>query len=260
MVGTCIFPYSHSQLSGRSSITASFPSSRTTPLPPIPGASRVGDDSKPSRRHCTKASSHRVRVSTRKVNSVEVILHPIGAEPREPSSWRPVSRVSTVVYSDHTHMSQPRMRHASCRNVVLTLCCSLCTGRPRNSAQHVAAIILLSFVLALGFLLIILSCALWSNWLPLLVALIYVLTPLPNSLCARCAGADDFSADYNSGFLDFGNFMTGVMIVSGFALPLSLAHAGVIAPTACWMSIAGGGLVYGTILTYSGFFSESDEF
>lgn len=32
-----------------------------------------------------------------------------------------------------------------------------------------AAVILLSFVLAVGFLLIILSCALWQNWLPLLV-------------------------------------------------------------------------------------------
>jgi hypothetical protein len=33
------------------------------------------------------------------------------------------------------------------------------------------AVILLSFVLAVGFLLIILSCALWSNWLPLLVGM-----------------------------------------------------------------------------------------
>jgi hypothetical protein len=31
------------------------------------------------------------------------------------------------------------------------------------------AVILLSFVLAVGFLLIILSCALFANWLPLLV-------------------------------------------------------------------------------------------
>ena len=31
------------------------------------------------------------------------------------------------------------------------------------------AVILLSFVLAVGFLMIILSCALWANWLPLLV-------------------------------------------------------------------------------------------
>ena len=34
---------------------------------------------------------------------------------------------------------------------------------------RVAAVILLSFVLAVGFLLVILSCALWANWLPLLV-------------------------------------------------------------------------------------------
>lgn len=34
---------------------------------------------------------------------------------------------------------------------------------------RIPAVILLSFVLAVGFLLIILSCALWGNWLPLLV-------------------------------------------------------------------------------------------
>jgi hypothetical protein len=31
------------------------------------------------------------------------------------------------------------------------------------------AVILLAFVLAMGFLLVILSCALWGNWLPILV-------------------------------------------------------------------------------------------
>ncbi|KAK0521162.1 Vacuolar protein sorting-associated protein 55 [Tilletia horrida] len=120
-------------------------------------------------------------------------------------------------------------------------------------------IIGLSFVLAVGFLLIILSCALWSNWLPLLVALTYVLAPLPNSVCSKCAGADDFSADYNSVYLDFGNFLTSVIVVSGFAMPLTWAHAGIIAPMACIMSICGGGLVYGTILTYSGFFDQVDD-
>lgn len=34
---------------------------------------------------------------------------------------------------------------------------------------YTPAVILLSFILAAGFLLIILSCALWANWLPLLV-------------------------------------------------------------------------------------------
>ena len=31
------------------------------------------------------------------------------------------------------------------------------------------AVVGLAFVLAMGFLLVILSCALWANWLPLLV-------------------------------------------------------------------------------------------
>jgi ABC-type amino acid transport system permease subunit len=103
-----------------------------------------------------------------------------------------------------------------------------------------AAIILLSFVLALGFLLLILSCALFSNWLPILVALTFVFAPLPNSLCSRCAGADDFSADYNSAYVDFGNWLTSGIVVMGFA------YAGVIAEMAGIMSIAGGALVYGT--------------
>jgi hypothetical protein len=34
---------------------------------------------------------------------------------------------------------------------------------------HTSAVILLAFVLAAGFLLVILSCALWNNWLPILV-------------------------------------------------------------------------------------------
>jgi hypothetical protein len=40
------------------------------------------------------------------------------------------------------------------------------------------AVILLSFVLAVGFLMIILSCALWSNWLPLIVGSFIFFSPL----------------------------------------------------------------------------------
>jgi len=93
---------------------------------------------------------------------------------------------------------------------------------------------------------LILSCALFSNWLPILVALTFVFAPLPNSLCARCAGADDFSADYNSAYVDFGNWLTSGIVVMGFALPITLAHTGVITEMAGIMSIAGGALVYGT--------------
>lgn len=123
-----------------------------------------------------------------------------------------------------------------------------------------AAVILLSFVLAVGFLLIILSCALWSNWLPLLVgestdsfcspccstlaysplALTFVVAPLPNAIFAHCA-ADDFSTEYEgSGPVDLGRFITSTIVVTGFALPLVLAHSEIIKPGACGMSIVGG--------------------
>jgi hypothetical protein len=74
---------------------------------------------------------------------------------------------------------------------------------------------------------------------------------------------DDFSADYSrcavvralsagqsecphSGPVDLGHFLTAMTVVTGFALPLVLAHAEVIQPAASYMSIAGGVLVYGT--------------
>ncbi|TFK42561.1 vacuolar protein sorting 55 superfamily protein [Crucibulum laeve] len=126
-------------------------------------------------------------------------------------------------------------------------------------AAGLRTVILLSFVLALGFLLIILSCALWSNWLPLIVALTFVLAPLPNALFAHC-GSDEFSSNYEgSGPVDLGRFITSMIVVTGFALPIVLAHSDVIDPKACAMSIAGGGLVYGTILAYSAAFKQEDS-
>ena len=101
----------------------------------------------------------------------------------------------------------------------------------------------------------------------------FVLAPVPNSLCHQCSGADDFSADYSSAPADFGRFLTAIIVVSGLALPLVLAHSEVIHPVACWMSIAGGVLVYGTsawssrcratlrraVTVYSRYFSSSGD-
>ncbi|KAI0062279.1 vacuolar protein sorting 55 [Artomyces pyxidatus] len=127
-------------------------------------------------------------------------------------------------------------------------------------AAGLKTVILLSFVLAVGFLMIILSCALWSNWLPLLVALTFVVAPLPNALFSHC-GADDFSTDLGegSGPVDLGRFITAIIVVTGFSLPLVLAHSEIIRPGACVMSIVGGGLVYGTILSYTAAFKQDDS-
>ncbi|RCH96623.1 Vacuolar protein sorting-associated protein 55, partial [Rhizopus stolonifer] len=123
------------------------------------------------------------------------------------------------------------------------------------------SIIALAFVLAIGFLLVILSCALYYNWWPLLVVATYILAPLPNALCGRCAGEDDLMSDYNSGIIDAGHFITGMFIVTGFCLPFVLAHAEVITVPAMMMSISGGVLVYGTIIAYTHFFAhQGDDF
>ncbi|KAI9236092.1 MAG: vacuolar protein sorting 55 [Podila humilis] len=127
-------------------------------------------------------------------------------------------------------------------------------------AAGLKSVIGLSFVLALGFLLVIMSCALYSNWWPLFVVATYVFAPLPNAIFGRFAGSDDMMSDYQGGYADIGYFLTGLMIVTGFCLPVVLAHAGVITAPAMIMSIAGGLLIYGTIISYSRFFSEDEDF
>jgi hypothetical protein len=87
----------------------------------------------------------------------------------------------------------------------------------------------LAFALALGFLLVILSCALYRNWLPLLVVLTYILAPFPNLICARCTHADDIFSDHGpSGLRDMGYFLTSFLIVTGFGLPIALARAAIV--------------------------------
>lgn len=119
-------------------------------------------------------------------------------------------------------------------------------------------------MLAIGFLLCILSCALFHSYYPLLVVATYVLAPLPNFICAKCAGPGDDFISSDSGnanaILDFGKFMTGFLCVQGIALPALLAHSEYIRTAAMAMSICGGLLIYGTIISFTAFFQEEEEF
>ncbi|PMD49278.1 vacuolar protein sorting 55 [Hyaloscypha bicolor E] len=120
-------------------------------------------------------------------------------------------------------------------------------------------IISLSFVLAIGFLLVILSCALFKQYLPLLVVATYVLAPLPNWVCGRCANPDDFVESSSNAVVDFGRFCTGFLVLMGVALPALLAHSELIRWAAALMSITGGALIYGTIIAFGMFFQEEEE-
>lgn len=86
-------------------------------------------------------------------------------------------------------------------------------------------------------------------------ALIFAVAPLPNFLCSRCVGDDSFSGEYSSGPVDFGHFVTSVLLVSGLALPTALAHSGVIHEMAGWMSAVGG--VVGYLTSESGISLET---
>ncbi|KAF2746728.1 vacuolar protein sorting 55 [Sporormia fimetaria CBS 119925] len=121
-------------------------------------------------------------------------------------------------------------------------------------------IIALSFVLAIGFLLVILSAALFKNYLTLLVVATYVIAPLPNWICGRAANPDDFMESSGSGVIDFGRFLTGFFVVMGIALPTLLWHSAQIDGGAAAMSIVGGLLIYGTIMSFTLFFQEEQEF
>jgi hypothetical protein len=147
-------------------------------------------------------------------------------------------------------------------------------------------IIALSFVLAVGFLLVILSCALWHSYYPLLVVATYVLAPVPNWICSHCANPDDFVESSGAAVLDLGRFCTGFLVVMGIgmfffccpallhffflevdvltasqtALPVLLAHSAIISIPAMVMSVIGGLLIYGTIISFAMFFQEEQEF
>ncbi|KAJ2686609.1 Vacuolar protein sorting-associated protein 55 [Coemansia spiralis] len=126
-------------------------------------------------------------------------------------------------------------------------------------AAGVKTIVGLSVCLACGFLLSILSCALYGNWWPLVVVFTYAFAPLPNAIFGRYVSSDPL-ADVSSSVADFGRFLTSILIVSGFGLPLVLAHSGIITTAAMLMSVGGGLLVYGTIIVYSTLFRAQSDF
>ncbi|RIA96216.1 vacuolar protein sorting 55 [Glomus cerebriforme] len=124
------------------------------------------------------------------------------------------------------------------------------------------SIIALAFVLACGFLLVILSGALYQNWWPLFVVATYVLAPLPNFIFSKCGPNESiYSENTGNGYKDFGQFLTAILIVTGVCLPIVLAHSNAITIPAMIMSIGGGALVYSTIISYTHFFAnEGDDF
>jgi len=119
-------------------------------------------------------------------------------------------------------------------------------------------IIALATFFAIGVLLIILSCALESNWWSLFVVLIYAIAPIPNIISSNLIYLDDFTDDRSSN--EVGYFFTSIFVVSGFGIPVVLTHIGVITTTSAALSVIGGLMVYGTIIGYRFFFNRRNDY
>lgn len=127
-------------------------------------------------------------------------------------------------------------------------------------------IIFLSAFLAFGFLLILLSCALYNNWKPLWVIAIFLVAPLPNIILSSIeSNRDDFltfSNDHGNTatpLQEFAKFTTGFLLVSGILLPLMLHHTSNIGLGPLVMSVVGGLIVYSDIIVFIWFFSEHED-
>jgi len=115
----------------------------------------------------------------------------------------------------------------------------------------------LAALLSIGLFLNVLACVLWGSWWPIFVVIAYFLAPIPNLLCGACNRG--YEESHGNAFLDVGYFFTGVLIVSGFALPGVLAHLEIMRTEALFMGMGGGLIVYAAILTYLHCFHSSDE-
>lgn len=122
-------------------------------------------------------------------------------------------------------------------------------------------IISLSGFLALGFLLVILSCALFRNFYPLFDIALFLLAPIPNLLIRKgnsFGGGSDFMSDSNSSANhDFAHFMTGLFVTSGVLLPVIFQHCQIISPESSAMSVLGGSIIYISIVVFTRFFNTS---
>ena len=62
---------------------------------------------------------------------------------------------------------------------------------------------------------VILSSALFKNYLTLLVVATYVIAPVPNWICGKAQQQDDFMDNSGNSIVELGRFLTGFLVVMG---------------------------------------------
>ena len=120
----------------------------------------------------------------------------------------------------------------------------------------VGAIVGMSFLAAIGILLVVLGCALPEfktdkvSWYAMFNLFFYVLAPIP-ALIVRRVGNDfsDFGGTSNL-CVEVSLFFTAGIIVSAFGLPIVLARANIIKMGAMGLVVTGNFFIFLTIFLF----------
>ncbi|XP_078170575.1 vacuolar protein sorting 55 (VPS55) family protein isoform X1 [Carex rostrata] len=107
----------------------------------------------------------------------------------------------------------------------------------------------LAFMFSTSILLQILACALYSNWWPMLSALMYVLVPMP---CLFFGGGSTsfLTSRESNGWINGAKFLTGFSAVGSMAIPAILHHANLIEAGAMWIAFTSFFILACTILCF----------
>jgi hypothetical protein len=127
----------------------------------------------------------------------------------------------------------------------------------------------LSLLLAVGFLNIVLSCALFNTYHPLYVILIFLVAPIPNAISECVNNSSSYYSGYGdldspdpvSNFEAFMKFITGILVSSGTILPIVLWRNNIIPRGSFLLSVSGGFLVYLSFVLFGmGFKTNNDDY
>lgn len=123
----------------------------------------------------------------------------------------------------------------------------------------------LSVVLSMGFLLVILA-GIYGNWFPIINGLIFAVAYLPAVITRAAFDKSDYDFNFDPqtsshtlAVQEAGKFLTGFLVLTGFSLPILLHHSLILTKTALVLTIIGGGLIFGTVYTFSQAFDQPEE-